>query len=120
MRHGAKLLAAYSHATVPKITVVVRKAFGGAYIAMNSHGLGSDTILAWNTEKISVMDDSSGRVIADSAVNTRSELEYALESGIVAQMISPSETREKVKSVICSLAKKSRPRAHKKHPNSPQ
>ncbi len=55
IRHGAKLLFAYSAATVPKITVVLRKAYGGAYIAMCSRGLGADRVLAWPTAEIAVM-----------------------------------------------------------------
>ena len=55
IRHGAKLLFAYSAATVPKITVVLRKAYGGAYIAMCSQGLGADRVVAWPTAEIAVM-----------------------------------------------------------------
>ena len=55
IRHGAKLLFAYSAATVPKITVVLRKAYGGAYIAMCSKGLGADRVVAWPTAEIAVM-----------------------------------------------------------------
>src|SRR3974377_823816 len=55
IRHGAKLLFAYSAATVPKITVVLRKAYGGAYIAMCSRGLGADRVVAWPTAEIAVM-----------------------------------------------------------------
>ena len=55
IRHGAKLLFAYSAATVPKITVVLRKAYGGAYIAMCSKGLGADRVIAWPTAEIAVM-----------------------------------------------------------------
>ena len=55
IRHGAKLLFAYSAATVPKITVILRKAYGGAYIAMCSKGLGADRVVAWPTAEIAVM-----------------------------------------------------------------
>ncbi|MDD5089345.1 MAG: acyl-CoA carboxylase subunit beta [Candidatus Wallbacteria bacterium] len=55
IRHGAKLLYAYSHATVPKITVIIRKAYGGAYLAMCSRDLGADAVFAWPTAEIAVM-----------------------------------------------------------------
>ena len=55
IRHGAKLLFAYSAATVPKITVMLRKAYGGAYIAMCSRELGADRVIAWPSAEIAVM-----------------------------------------------------------------
>src|SRR5690606_16360485 len=55
IRHGAKLLYAYSEATVPKINVILRKAYGGAYIAMSSKHLGADIVMAWPTAEIAVM-----------------------------------------------------------------
>ena len=55
IRHGAKMLYAYAEATVPKITVVTRKAYGGAYIAMCCHDLGADQVIAWPTAEIAVM-----------------------------------------------------------------
>ena len=55
IRHGAKLLWVYSEATVPKMTVVTRKNYGGSYIAMSSRHLGADMVLAWPTSEIAVM-----------------------------------------------------------------
>src|SRR5699024_3333084 len=55
IRHGAKILYAYSEATVPKITVIVRKAFGGAYVALNSKSIGADLVFAWPNSEIAVM-----------------------------------------------------------------
>ena len=55
IRHGAKLLYAYSEATVPKVTLIVRKAYGGAYIAMCNKELGADIVLAWPNAEIAVM-----------------------------------------------------------------
>ena len=55
IRHGAKVLYAYSEATVPKITVILRKAYGGGYIAMNSRHLGADFMFAWPSAEIAVM-----------------------------------------------------------------
>ena len=55
IRHGAKILYAYSEATVPKITVITRKAFGGAYVALNSKSIGADLVFAWPNAEIAVM-----------------------------------------------------------------
>jgi acetyl-CoA carboxylase carboxyltransferase component len=55
IRHGAKLLYAFAEATVPKVTVITRKAYGGAYCVMNSRNLGADLVLAWPTAEIAVM-----------------------------------------------------------------
>ena len=55
IRHGAKLLYAFAEATVPKVNIIVRKAYGGAYIAMNSKTLGADLVYAWPTAEIAVM-----------------------------------------------------------------
>ena len=57
IRHGAKILYAYSEATVPKVTVILRKAYGGGYIAMNSRHLRADFVFAWPTAEIAVMGD---------------------------------------------------------------
>ena len=55
IRHGAKILYAYSEATVPKITVILRKAYGGAYVALNSKSIGADLVFAWPNAEIAVM-----------------------------------------------------------------
>ena len=55
IRHGAKMLFAYAEATVPKITLIARKAYGGAYLAMNSKDMGADVVLAWPTAAVAVM-----------------------------------------------------------------
>src|SRR5690625_2401003 len=55
IRHGAKILYAYSEATVPKVTVILRKAFGGAYVALNSKSIGADLVFAWPNAEIAVM-----------------------------------------------------------------
>jgi methylmalonyl-CoA decarboxylase subunit alpha len=72
IRHGAKVLYAYSEATVPQISIILRKAYGGAYIAMNSRSLGADICLAWPTAEIAVMGPEG----AVNIVNRR-ELEAA-------------------------------------------
>ena len=55
IRHGAKILYAYSEATVPKMTVILRKAYGGAYVALNSKSIGADLVFAWPNAEIAVM-----------------------------------------------------------------
>ena len=55
IRHGAKILYAYSEATVPKLTVILRKAYGGAYVALNSKSIGADLVFAWPNAEIAVM-----------------------------------------------------------------
>ncbi len=80
IRHGAKVLYAYSEATVPQISIILRKAYGGAYIAMNSRSLGADLCLAWPTAEIAVMGP-------DGAVNivNRRELETAEDQAVKRQ-----------------------------------
>jgi methylmalonyl-CoA carboxyltransferase large subunit len=134
IRHGAKLLFAYSAATVPKITVVLRKAYGGAYIAMCSRGLGADRVLAWPTAEIAVMGAEGAAEIvfkreidaADDQVARRKELvdEYretfsnpyvAAGRRLVDDIIDPAETRRVVAQALESLHGKREMRPQKKH-----
>jgi acetyl-CoA carboxylase carboxyltransferase component len=138
IRHGAKLLYAFSEATVPKINVIVRKAYGGAYIAMNSKHLGADQVFAWPTAEIAVMGpDGAANIIfrkeiakADDPVQTRSDLiqEYrdkfsnpyvAASRGYVDDVIEPASTRIRVISALEMLASKRENRPSKKHGNIP-
>ena len=115
IRRGAKLLHAYSTAEVPRLTVVLRKAFGGAYIAMGSRGLGADHVLAWPGARIGVMgaeaavevlhrrelvaiDDEEARAqrlteLADEYLAGVGGIERALATGIVDAVVAPAETR---------------------------
>jgi methylmalonyl-CoA carboxyltransferase large subunit len=134
IRHGAKMLFAYSSSTVPKITVVLRKAFGGAYLAMCGKDLGADRVFAWPTAEIAVMgaEGAAGIVFrrqiaeADDPVSRRAELieEYrtafatpyvAASRGLVDDIIEPSATRGAVAQALESLYTKREPRPHKKH-----
>jgi methylmalonyl-CoA carboxyltransferase large subunit len=134
IRHGAKLLFAYAAATVPKITVVLRKAYGGAYIAMCSKGLGADRAVAWPTAEIAVMGAESAAEIVfrheiDSAADTterRKELieEYretfanpyvAAGRRLVDEIIEPAETRRYLALALESLHGKRELRPQKKH-----
>jgi methylmalonyl-CoA carboxyltransferase large subunit len=134
IRHGAKLLFAYSAATVPKITVVLRKAYGGAYIAMCSKGLGADRVIAWPTAEIAVMGAEGAAEIVfrreiDSAYDQaarRKELveEYretfanpyvAAGRRLVDEIIEPAETRRHLALALESLHGKREMRPQKKH-----
>ena len=71
IRHGAKMLYAYSEATVPKITVILRKAYGGGYIAMNSKHLGADFVFSWPSAEIAVLYSICLAIVASmSAIST--------------------------------------------------
>jgi methylmalonyl-CoA carboxyltransferase large subunit len=134
IRHGAKLLFAYSAATVPKITVVLRKAYGGAYIAMCCKELGADRVVAWPTAEIAVMGaDGAAEIVfrkeidaAEDKVSRRKELvnEYreAFSNPFVAagrrfvdDVIDPAETRKALVSALESLHAKRELRPAKKH-----
>lgn len=138
IRHGAKMLYAYSEATVPKVSVIMRKAYGGAYIAMNSKGLGADLVYAWPIAEIAVMGGSGavsiiGKKAIESAENPaakREELlsEYnekfmnpyvAAEHGYVDEVILPEETRAKIVHAFEVLKTKKKTLPLKKHGNIP-
>jgi methylmalonyl-CoA carboxyltransferase large subunit len=134
IRHGAKMLFAYGAATVPKVTVVLRKAYGGAYLAMCGRDMGADRVFAWPTAEIAVMGAEGAaeivfrRQIADSAnpQETRAELvqEYqrafatpyvAAGRQLVDDIIEPSHTRLVLARALESLHTKRDLRPAKKH-----
>ncbi|MFM7301319.1 MAG: acyl-CoA carboxylase subunit beta [Crocinitomicaceae bacterium] len=136
--HGAKLLYAFSEATVPRITVITRKAYGGAFDVMNSKSIGADLNFAWPTAEIAVMGAKGAaeiifkREIAAAedpqAKWLEKEAEYAAtfanpyraaERGIVDDVILPSETRRKVIAGFQMLEKKAETLPKKKHGNIP-
>lgn len=136
--HGAKLLYAFSEATVPRITVITRKAYGGAYCVMNSKSIGADLNFAWPTSEIAVMGAKGAAEIIfrreiTSAENPEEkwkekEAEYAdmfanpyraAERGIVDAVILPEETRKKLISGFKMLEKKAADLPYKKHGNIP-
>ena len=139
IRHGAKMLYAYSEASVPKITVIARKAFGGAYIAMCSKHLGSDQVFAWPTAQIAVMgaegavDVLYGKEIGaapDPKAAREEKIEQyndeflnprlAAKAGYIDDIIEPDETRQRVYDTLRMLSKK-RPTdvVGKRHGNIP-
>ena len=138
IRHGAKMLYAYSEATVPKITVIVRKAYGGAYLAMCSKDLGADVVLAWPFAEIAVMGpDGAANIIfkreieksSDPAATRQQKInEYtsefatpykAAERGYVDDVIEPCYTRQRLISAFEMLATKKEKLPVKKHGNIP-
>ena len=138
IRHGAKLLYAFSEATVPKINVILRKAYGGAYIAMNSKHLGADMVFAWPTSEIAVMGpEGAANIIfrkdiaeANDPVGERQNKieEYrekftnpyeAAKRGYVDDVIEPDSTRPRIISALEMLASKRVESPAKKHGNIP-
>lgn len=138
IRHGAKVLYAYSEATVPKISVITRKAYGGAYVVMSSKYLGTDVNYAWPSAEIAVMGPDGAvnilyrKQILESpdpkAEKSRLEDEYrerfinpyfAAEAGYVDDIIEPRETRAKIIISLAALRDKFAPAPPRKHGNIP-
>lgn len=115
LRHGAKLLYAYSMATVPKITVLVRKAYGGAYIAMNCKGMGADYVLAFPNTALAVLGSAGANAIGASGADT--PLTDAVEKGAVDEIATPALLRDK----LCKLVSEYEIalQSEKKHTNIP-
>ena len=138
IRHGAKILFAYSEATVPKITVILRKAYGGAYVALNSKSIGADLVFAWPNAEIAVMGPQGAANIifakeiqeSPNPEQTRAEKieEYrkkfanpyvAASQGMVDDVIDPRDTRIKLIQALEMLRTKKENRPAKKHGNIP-
>lgn len=138
IRNGAKLLYAFSEATVPKITVILRKSYGGAYIVMNSKNLGGDFNFAWPTAEIAVMGPDGAVAIlyrreleaSDDPVKLKADLvkKYrdkiansyvADENGFIDEVIDPSVTRSKLISAYDALKNKFIQVPSRKHGNIP-
>ncbi len=138
IRHGAKLLYAYCEATVPRIQVIVRKAYGGAYVVMNSKSIGADLAFAWPSAELAVMGPQGAVEIvfrrelqqaADPAAR-RAELvaDYiakyanpyaAAERGYIDDVITPAETRQKLVAGLSMLRTKREELPRRKHGNMP-
>ncbi len=138
IRHGAKLLYAFAEATVSKINIIVRKAYGGAYIAMNSKHLGADMVFAWPTAEIAVMGpDGAANIIFKKEIGeSTNPIEFrrqkiqeyrdkfsnpyvAAARGYVDDVIEPATTRQRIASALDMLASKRETRPSKKHGNIP-
>ena len=138
IRRGAKLLYAYCEASVPKVSLILRKAYGGAYIAMNCKSMGADIVYAWPIAQIAVMGAEGAVDIvfkhemaeaADKeAVRKEKVDEYndkfmspyiAAKLGIIDEVIAPEETRRKIRSAFESLSSKERSELSYNHGNIP-
>ncbi len=138
IHHGAKLLYAFSDATVPRITLITRKAYGGAYDVMNSKHIGADMNFAWPTAEIAVMGAKGATEIifkkeissADDPQATLIEMEKeysdmfanpykAAERGFVDEVILPEESRRKIIKAFSLLANKKKLTPDRKHGNIP-
>jgi acetyl-CoA carboxylase carboxyltransferase component len=124
IRHGASLVRAFASARVPKLTVVVRKAYGGAYITMNSRDLGADLVLAWPQAELGIMsaraavgivhrrelaaaaDPEAERLrLADLYAGEHLSAEAAAEGGFVDEVVEPAETRRRLAAALRGLAR---------------
>jgi acetyl-CoA carboxylase carboxyltransferase component len=138
IRHGAKLLYAYCAATVPRVQVILRKAYGGAYIVMDSRSIGCDASFAWPINEIAVMGaEGAVNVIfrkeiagaadpeAVRALRVREYREelmepyYAAERGLVDDVIDPAATRAVLATTLAALRTKHVPLVQRKHGNGP-
>ncbi len=138
IREGAKLLFAFCEATVPRVTVVTRKAFGGAYIAMNSKNIGADINFAWPTGQIAVMgakgavkilfrrdiakdeDPEAKRQLLIDEYNEKFSNPYvSAEMGFIDEVIKPHETRSRLIATLRTLSGKRVSNPPKKHCNGP-
>ncbi|MFJ8081681.1 acyl-CoA carboxylase subunit beta [Streptomyces sp. NPDC096205] len=139
IRHGAKLLYAYCNATVPRVQVILRKAYGGAYIVMDSRSIGADLSFAWPGNEIAVMGaEGAANVVFRREINASDDPEatraqkikeyqaelmhpyYAAERGLVDDVIDPGETRIRLITALEMLRAKHAPLPGRKHGNQPQ
>lgn len=133
IRHGAKLLYAYSESTVPKITLIVRKAYGGAYIAMGSKHLGADKVFCYQNAEIAIMGAKAATAILCKSDNLVEKIEFeekyeqnyinvktAIKYGYVDEIINPNDSLNKILSSLKELKnKKELYLVNKKHGNIP-
>ncbi|WP_068671940.1 acyl-CoA carboxylase subunit beta [Oceanobacillus sp. Castelsardo] len=138
IRHGAKILYAYSEATVPKITVITRKAYGGAYVALNSKSIGADLVFAWPNAEVAVMGpEGAANIIFAKEIAESDEPEKVRQEkidtyrekfanpyvaaglGMIDDVIDPRETRIKLIQALEMLKNKQEERPNKKHGNIP-
>ncbi len=138
IRHGAKLLYAYSEATVPKVTVITRKAYGGAYVVMSSKYLGTDVTYAWPSAEIAVLGaEGAANILFKKQIETAADPAaerkrladdyrarfnnpyYAAGTGDVDDIIEPRESRPKIIAALSALRDKFAPAPPRKHGNIP-
>jgi propionyl-CoA carboxylase beta chain len=134
IKHGAKLLFAYSEATVPKVTVITRKGYGGAYVVMSSKHIRGDVNYAWPTAEIAVMGPKgAAEIIYRSELADRNKIEarikeyearfanpfVAAERGFIDEVIMPHSTRKRISRALNMLRNKKLENPWKKHDNIP-
>jgi len=132
IRHGAKMLYVYPEATVPKITIVVRKAYGGSYLGMCSGQTGADVVMAWPSAEIAVMGaEGAAKIIfrKEDPENLKKKTQEYIENfatpyqaarhGLIEQVIEPKETRPMIIRALKMLEGKKEDRPWKKHGNIP-
>jgi propionyl-CoA carboxylase beta chain len=132
IRHGAQLVYAYGQATVPRVCVILRKSYGGAYIVMDSKRMGNDICLAWPWAELAVMGAGQASAILMRSASDDERLAFeadyterllnpyvAAERGYVDAVIDPADTRSEICSALRMLAEKRDRRPHRRHGNSP-
>ena len=132
IRHGAQLVFAYGRATVPRVCVILRKSYGGAYIVMDSKRMGNDVCLAWPTAELAVMGAGQAAAILQRRATPEEraafEADYeerllnpyvAAERGYVDGVITPAETRSEVLAALDMLSNKREKFPRRKHDNGP-
>jgi acetyl-CoA carboxylase carboxyltransferase component len=125
IRHGASLVRAFAAARVPKLTVVLRKSYGGAYITMNSRDLGADLVLAWPAAELGIMsaraavgivnrrelrvaedEDAERSRLAAAYAEEHLRAESAAAAGFVDEIVEPAQTRERLTWALQTLARR--------------
>ena len=132
IRHGAQLVFAYGRATVPRVCVILRKSYGGAYIVMDSKKMGNDICLAWPTAELAVMGAGQAAAILQRRATAQERAEFerdyeerllnpyvAAERGYVDAVVTPAETRREVAAALDMLSSKREKFPRRKHDNSP-
>jgi acetyl-CoA carboxylase carboxyltransferase component len=132
IRHGAQLVFAYGRATVPRVCVILRKSYGGAYIVMDSKKMGNDVCMAWPTAELAVMGAGQAAAILQRRATTQEreafEQDYverllnpyvAAERGYVDSVIDPADTRREVAAAFAMLSDKREKLQARKHDNTP-
>jgi len=132
IRHGAQLVYAYGQATVPRICVILRKSYGGAYIVMDSKKMGNDVCLAWPWAELAVMGAGQASAILRRGATDEDRIAFetdyterllnpyiAAERGYVDDVIDPADTRSTICASLSMLANKRDKRPSRRHGNSP-
>ena len=132
IRHGAQLVFAYARASVPRVCIILRKSYGGAYIVMDSKNMGNDLCLAWPWAELAVMGAGQAAAILQRRATPEERAEFeadyahrllnpyvAAERGLVDGVIEPSDTRREIASALRVLADKRENIQARKHDNTP-